>query len=95
MSAVLFENYLGQIKHILRKHHLPLQQAVERLSETPNAELPKLHKCDLSPLNFDGPVPHHLSHGEEFRKVVTEKYTLSVVQGVNCVQIVGDISTVW
>lgn len=40
VSRFPFENYLGQIKHLLRKPHLPLQQVVKRLSEMPHVEVP-------------------------------------------------------
>lgn len=54
--------------------NLLLQQVVKRLSEMPNPESPKPHKCNLSQLHFDGPVLHnHVmpSHGNQFRKAAT------------------------
>lgn len=92
MSAFPFENYLGQIKHILHKPPLPLQQVVKMLSEMPNPESPKPHECNLSQPHFDDTVLHSLSLSTQSRKVVTQKYTLSIVQGDNCVQIVGHIA---
>lgn len=35
VSSFPFENYLGQIKHLLREPHLPLQQVVKRIYEIP------------------------------------------------------------
>lgn len=44
ISAFPYENYLGQIKHLLCKPHLLLQQVVKRLSEIPDVEASELNK---------------------------------------------------
>lgn len=40
ISGFPFENCLGQIKHLLRKPHQPLQQVVKRLFEIPRVRRP-------------------------------------------------------
>lgn len=92
ISAFPFENYLGQIKHLLRKPHLPLQQVVKRLSEIPDVEASQVKKAHkFMHLHCDGPLVPHIGHGEQYTKVIAEKYTLSVQKGDNCVQILDDI----
>ncbi len=90
VSGFSFENYLGQIKRLLRKPHLPLQQVVKRLSGIPCMQIPVAFKeCTLHGLHFDGPLPPQFSLAEQYRKVTTYKYTLSTKEGDNCIQ-VGD-----
>lgn len=94
IAAFPYENYLAQLKHLLRKPHLPLQQIVKRLSErdpqTP--QINKGHKC--MHLHHDGPLVPHLGHGDQYMKVVTKDFTLSCRFGDNCIQIVEDIALV-
>ena len=44
--------------------------------------------------HHDGPVVSHLGHGDQYRKVVTEKYTLSTKFGNNGIQILDNIGIV-
>lgn len=95
ISAFPYENYLAQLKHLLRKPHLPLQQVVKRLSESPDPTLDTVKKGQkfMHP-HYDGPLISSLSCGDQYRKLVTEKYTSSSWSGDNCFQIVDDIAIV-
>lgn len=95
ISAFPYENYLAQLKHLLRKPHLPLQQVVKRLSESPAPTLDTVKKGQkfMHP-HYGGPLISSLSCGDQFCKLVTEKYTISSRSGDNCFQIVDDIAVV-
>lgn len=95
IAAFPYENYLGQIKHLLRKPHLPLQQIVKRLSEKPDVKPAPPRKAQkLMHQHYDGPLVAPIHHSEQYKKVVTEKYILSVGDGDNCVQVVDDIALI-
>lgn len=95
VSGFPFENYLGQIKGLLRKPHLPLQQVVKRISEIPCVQMPVLFKdCILHGPHFDGPLPPLFSLAEQYRKVTTYKYALSTDEGNNCIQTGNEIAVV-
>lgn len=90
-----YENYLGLLKSLLRKPHLPLQQIVKRLPEIPTETLdPYQNSQKYMHPHHDGPVVPHLGHGDQYHKVVTEKYTLTTKFGNNGIQILGDIGIV-
>ncbi|KAL3997086.1 hypothetical protein ACER0C_009742 [Sarotherodon galilaeus] len=90
-----YENYLGQFKHLLRKPHLPLQQIVKRLSEKPDARpSPPRMAQKLMHQHYDGPFVAQIHHSEQYKKVVTEKYILSLGDGNNYVQVVDDIALI-
>lgn len=73
------------------KPHLPLQ-VVKRFSEVPDVEASQLKKGHkFIHLHCNGPLVCHLDHGEQYKKVITEKYTLSLQNEDNCVQILDSI----
>ena len=93
IAAFPYENYLAQLKHLLRKPHLPLQQIVKRLSER-DPQTSQINKgLKFMHLHHDGPLVSHIGHGEQYRKVVTTHFTLCR-SGDNCIQIVDDIALV-
>lgn len=90
ISGFPFENYLGQIKHLLRKPHQPLQQVVKRLSEIPHVQGPHPTKDPiLHSIHTDGPVPPQFASSQQYRKVSSNLFTLSTKKGDNCIE-VGD-----
>jgi hypothetical protein len=90
ISAFPYENCLGQIKHLLRKPHQPLQQVVKRLSEMPpgRTQNPSSDPI-LQHMHTDGPVPPQFIKDTQYRKVSTDQFTLSTKKGDNCIM-VGD-----
>ena len=90
ISGFPFENYLGQIKRLVRKPHQPLQQIVKRLSEIPYIEAPHpKNEPILHKLHTDGPLPHQFTSSQQHKKVSTDQFTLSTKLGDNCIE-VGD-----
>lgn len=89
-----YENYLGHLKSLLHKPHLPLQQVVKRLSEMPTETDSNQNSHKYMHHHYDGPVVPHLEHGDQYRKVVTEKFTLTTNCGDNGIQILEDIGIV-
>lgn len=74
---------------------MPLQQIVRKLSETPTETLdPNQKSYKYMHPRHDGPVMPHLGHRDQYRKVVTEKYTLTTKFGNNGIQILEDIGIV-
>lgn len=91
ISAFPYENYLAQLKRLLRKPHLPFQQVVKRLSESP-AETDTIEEGQkYLHQHYEGPMVSWLSYGEQFHKMLTDKYTLSSKSGDNCFPIADDI----
>ena len=90
ISGFPFENYLGQIKRLVRKPHQPLQQIVKRLSEIPYIEAPHpKNEPILHKIHTDGPLPHQFTSSQQYKKVSTNQFTLSTKLGDNCIE-VGD-----
>ncbi len=74
-SAFPFENFLGQLKRLVRKPHLPLQQVVRRLSERVQLGLPLKHHdhCVANDqpkkAHLHGPVPRGCDWKHQFRQI--------------------------
>ncbi|XP_034060980.1 uncharacterized protein LOC117546329 isoform X1 [Gymnodraco acuticeps] len=95
VSGFPFENYLGQIKHLLRKPHQPLQQVVKRLSEQPRCEVPlPTDEPVLQKIHTDGPLPQHFGVAVQYTKVSSSRFTLSTKQGDNCIEVGHSIAVV-
>ena len=95
VSGFPFENYLGQIKHLLRKPHKPLQQVVKRLSEMPHVARPlATDEPVLQNIHTDGPLPRHFNVALQYRKVSSSRFTLSTKQGDNCIEVGDTIAVV-
>ncbi len=92
-SSFPFENFLAQLKQLVRKPHLPLQQVVLRLSEM------KVAKCNvvkeksdcvdsfrLLKEHRDGP----LCTGNvcsQYRELLTERFCIKLTDGDNCLRL--------
>ncbi|KAK7893047.1 hypothetical protein WMY93_022199 [Mugilogobius chulae] len=95
VSGFPFENYLGQIKHLLRKPHQPLQQLVKRMSEMQHVELPiPTGKPVLQKIHCDGPLPVHFIDNPQYNKVSNSRFTLSTEPGDNCIVVGKEIALV-
>ena len=93
-SAFPFENFLGQLKRMVRKPNDPLSQVIRRLSEfhgdyyipqqsTTNFKLTKNH--------FQGPLLSKFQGLEQYTKCVYSNCTISLKDGNNCFKIKGCI----
>lgn len=78
-SAFPFENYLGQLKRLIRSPNKPLQQLCRRLSEIDNVfEVDTNNKLSfefLFPHN-DGPSLHFFSY-KQFKQLISKDYVFS------------------
>ncbi|CAN7951661.1 unnamed protein product, partial [Ixodes pacificus] len=86
-SAFPFENYLGQLKRLIRSGNLPLQQAVRRMSERNKTSciLSVSNEVTLLKKEHDkGPVPNNFNGGQ-YRQLVLKDMFLSTSHGDNCV----------
>ncbi|KAG0426511.1 hypothetical protein HPB47_026388 [Ixodes persulcatus] len=88
-SAFPFENFLGQMKKLLRSPSLPLQQIVRRISELQPASstrpAPQV-SCALQGPHNDGPTPPDF-HGKEYKKCVMVNTILSTKNADRCVRV--------
>ncbi|VEN61549.1 unnamed protein product [Callosobruchus maculatus] len=68
-SSFPFENYLGQMKHLVRSYHKPLQQIYKRLMEMGNFDFNvSENKIDTSLEHNMGPTPCHGKY-KQFQKL--------------------------
>lgn len=84
-STFCFENYMIQIKKMLRKDDKPLQQIARRLEESDMIVKEKLFITNNNPLfcnqHLDGPLVDN-SNNTQYRKVIFKEFTL-VCDGKN------------
>jgi Domain of unknown function (DUF4218) len=90
VSAFPFENYLCQLKTLVRKPSLPLQQVINRLSELDAVES-VLADCkndsemyQLKKEHFDGPLCIGVNVRSQHRMLLTNKFCVKVACGDNC-----------
>ena len=91
-SCFPFENKLGELKKLVRKPQFPLQQLVRRLCEIEN-NLPVSSQFSnetcaptLKAQHFSGLLPDvDFVDAKQFRKIKTEKLSLSLSDGNNCI----------
>lgn len=81
IAAFPYENYLGELKRLVRKPDRPLQQVVKRLSEM----LPKESHQSNGDLS---------SSSKAIKKVHFSDFVLSPKQGDNCIKIDTDIAII-
>ena len=91
-SAFPFENYLGQLKHLVRAGRRPLQQVVCRYFEMQSAGLfGSKHKKEHNNIpmreHFAGPVPRGFDNVQQFCQIHFKGFFYSVADGNNCIKI--------
>ena len=92
-SAYPFENKLKDIKRLVRKPGLPLQQVARRLVEqsrqpreyTHARGKPDAYNCYSE--HTEGPVPDGVAFTKQFRKLSMKEFIISVNQQDACVQL--------
>ncbi|XP_070179237.1 uncharacterized protein [Littorina saxatilis] len=94
VSAFPFENFLGQIKRLVRKPNLPLQQVVHRLAEK-KAQKKKKTKIEnaLKKQHFLGPLPPNFPPCNQFHQLKQDDVLISADAADvrdNCVKIGND-----
>lgn len=93
VSAFPFENYLGQLKKLVRRPKDPLQQIVRRLSEadqqSKQSPMNESERCKKS--HTRGPLPIAYRNHAQYEQYRGENFFLSTSIGDNCVEIEGKI----
>lgn len=91
-SAFKFENYLQEVKRLVRKSPLPLQQLIRRICEEREAagrkHLNPLHEKFplLQGTHFNGPLVNRTSN-PQYTKVIYPQFTIALFENANCVQL--------
>ncbi|CAN8020675.1 unnamed protein product, partial [Ixodes persulcatus] len=89
-SSFPFENYLGQLKRLLRTGSRPLAKLYKRMMEQMRCkELPALdkHSNKLGPIHDEGPVPLGKEGAQQYQKLVYALGQLTRKEGNNCVML--------
>lgn len=94
ISAFAFENYLGQMKKMIRKPSHPLQQIVSRLSENDVTGPKKKPELLLKREHWNGPVPQGLIADKQYKELHLSSVFLSTQLGDNCISILGNIAII-
>ncbi|MES9901557.1 MAG: hypothetical protein ABW168_02610 [Sedimenticola sp.] len=95
-SSFAFESFLGNLKKLVRKPSLPLQQVIRRLSERnyPLGRQPIHSVITAKKKHAHGPVPRQLHLYLQFKEVHLPDYYISVNQGDNCIMIADNVALV-
>lgn len=93
-SAFVFESKLGQLKNLVPKPQYPIQQVLKRLDEhalygtlsfsTLAAPVTKIKHCD-------GPLLPSFKHVLQYRRLQTDKFTISLSAGNKCIRLKSGI----
>ena len=98
-SAFPFENFLCQLKHLVRKPSFMLEQVILRLSERSRmAPIPnsKRDRYCLKKPHYRGPLPSDTAYlpCTQYQKVVLKDFIITNTKGDNCVRIGQSIAIV-
>lgn len=80
-SAFPFENYLGQLKNLIKSPNNPLQQIIRRLAEINSLNKtisPSLQSIKYSVEHNDGPVPCEILIFSQFKKLTIKNCVFTV-----------------
>lgn len=83
-SAFCFENYLGTLKKLLKKHDHPLQQLNNRLMEYMSATTVRIQQGMQFKQEYDGGLLIHGCTGPQFKVLSFPTFTLTVNSPDNC-----------
>lgn len=88
IAAFPFENYLKQLKNMVRKHDKPLQQIIKRLNEKNSFEVKisdnNLIKCEeLKHKHTDGPLVENIV-GTQYKKLYFKNIKIKVGSKADC-----------
>lgn len=88
IAAFPFENYLKQLKKMVRKHDKPLQQIIRRLNEKTSIEVKISNKnlinCEeLKHKHTDGPLLENIE-GSQYKKLYLKNIKIKVGSKVDC-----------
>lgn len=95
-SSFPFESFLGNLKRLVRKPNLALQQVIRRLSEGQNVcpNKPARNSITVKKPHRNGPVPRQYQGYQQFTEIHFPDCYISVHQGDNCIMIGENIGLV-
>ena len=91
ISSFPYENFLSNLKRMVRKPTFPLSQVIRRLSEKNSVKPEKKLLPHLTKSHSLGPLPNELSNSTQFYKVETDQYQLKLNFKDSCVRIAGKV----
>ena len=95
ISAFPFENFLGQLKKMVRSPKNPLQQVIRRLSENCSITTHKNRGINgVKKRHSEGPLPVHFGACHQYKAANLPVGYVSSVEGDNCVMVNQQISLV-
>ncbi|XP_047130481.2 uncharacterized protein LOC124810173 [Hydra vulgaris] len=89
ISSFPFENYLSQLKKLVRKPHMPLQQIVRRLGEKRAIQQKQKNESEHNSTYFkkehyNGPVVKSLKVCAQYKELFTKRWCIKITDGDNC-----------
>lgn len=91
ISGFPFENFLGQLKHLVRKPSQPLEQIITHVPELkttlPVESVPKF----LHMSHARGPLPTEVSNAVQYEQLHLPQFVVKLWNGDNCIQLQSDI----
>lgn len=96
ISAFPFENFLGGLKKMVKKAHLPLQQVIRRLGEEKSfsekvCACPSISQKKLKFEHNSGPLPFVSYRSRQFHEVTSSKFCIKCQAPDNCVYVDGNV----
>jgi len=88
ISGFPFENYLGQIKKMIRSPQFPVAQVVRRMSEFENADCSAdtPNETKLRKPHSEGPLPLHITYPVlQYKEIHLSHLCVKVFTGDNCI----------
>lgn len=86
VSCFPFENFLGQLKKLVRKPSKPLEQVMCHLSEKKGMAVPNIDRVTFEMPHKNGPVPV-LSRVQQYQKMNREHFSVQLSKGNNMVEL--------
>jgi hypothetical protein len=84
-SGFPFENYLGILKKLVRKAHLPLSQVIRRLYERVDLSDDDVVSDPMKKCHSEGPLPLEFPSGcSQFRELFLHNFCIKTSDGNNC-----------
>ena len=88
ISAFPFENFLGELKKMIRKPNFPLQQILCRMSERKGFRAKQTQSSKhLRKEHHNGPVPQELMPCLQYGEARLKNFRVSISKGNNCFKI--------
>lgn len=95
ISGFPYENFLGELKRMVRKPHNPLAQIIRRLSEREERDCFSTDETSLMCPHQNGPVPQTLSEAvHQFKQLAVDGAMLRISSKDDCIALHGKVISV-